>query len=317
MISISSGNQTTIAHHVLLSGIGVHSGAEVTVRLHPGEIDSGVIFRRVFADGRREDIRAVSSKVVATDLCTVIGSASGATIGTIEHMMAAIAALDVDNIIIEVDGAEMPIMDGSARAFVEAIDEAVIVQLEARRRFIRVRKPVRVEMGGSWGEFLPHGTTRYEVTIDFDSAAIGRQVWAGDVTAGVFRSELARSRTFGFMRDVEKLWAAGFALGASLENAVVVSDDDSVINAEGLRYSDEFVRHKTLDAVGDLALAGAPIIGCFRSYRGGHKLNAIALKALLDDLSAYDIVEAPSAGAQRFRRADLVAVSPSFAPWAH
>ena len=316
MNSISSGHQTTLARHAALSGIGVHSGAAVAVRFQPAEADSGVVFRRLHPDGSHEDIRAVSSRVVATDLCTVVGVAGGATIGTVEHVMAAISALNLDNVLIEVDGPEMPIMDGSAVPFVEAFDEAGMVELEAPRRFIRVLKPVRVEMGGSWGEFTPYGDTRYEVSIDFESAAIGQQSWKGDLSAETFRKELARSRTFGFMRDVEKLWAAGFALGASLENAVVVSDDDTVINAEGLRFADEFARHKALDAVGDLALAGAPIIGCFRSYRGGHKLNAIALKALLADLSAYELVAAPIAAEGRLRRGDLVAVSPAFAPWA-
>jgi UDP-3-O-[3-hydroxymyristoyl] N-acetylglucosamine deacetylase len=170
-------------------------------------------------------------------------------------------------------------------------------------------------MGGSWGEFVPYDGRRYEVDIDFDSPLIGRQAWKGDLDARTFRSELARARTFGFMRDVERLWSAGYALGASLDNAVVVGDDDKVINAEGLRFADEFARHKALDAVGDLALAGMPFIGMFRSYRGGHKLNAVALKALIDDASAYEIVEAAEKGG-RSQYSGLVAVSaPAAAPW--
>ncbi len=154
--------------------------------------------------------------------------------------------------------------------------------------------------------------------IDFDCPLIGRQKWQGDLTAQTFKSELSRARTFGFMRDVERLWASGHALGSSLENSVVISDDNTVINVEGLRYAkDEFVRHKTLDAVGDLALAGAPFIGLYRSYRGGHKMNANALKALLSDPSAYEVVEAASAAPRkRAARREFVAVSaPEFAPW--
>lgn len=175
---------------------------------------------------------------------------------------------------------------------------------------------MRVEAGASWAEFSPYDGTRFEVEIDFDCPLIGRQSWKGDLTPGTFRNELSRARTFGFMRDVEKLWAAGFALGSSLENSVVISDDNTVINVEGLRYAgDEFVRHKTLDAVGDLALAGAQFIGCYRSYRGGHKMNAHALKALLSDRTAYEVVEAAAPRSRPGQR-ELIAVNaPEFAPW--
>lgn len=317
MIADFTAFQTTIARPIALSGVGVHTGVTVTATLRPAEAETGIVFRRVLADGSAHDIRAVSAQLASTDLCTVIGR-GGVTVGTVEHVMAAIAALGVDNLVIELDGAELPIMDGSSMAFVEAIDKAGLIELEAKRRYVRVLKPIRVEMGGSWGEFVPHDGRRYEVDIDFDSPVIGRQAWKGELTPEIFRRELARSRTFGFMRDVERLWAAGYALGASLDNSVVVADDDKVINVEGLRFRDEFARHKTLDAVGDLALAGAPFIGCFRSYRGGHKLNAIALKALLDDLSAYEIVEVPSKRDRRFLHGELIAVNaPAYAPWAH
>ncbi|WP_099864642.1 UDP-3-O-acyl-N-acetylglucosamine deacetylase [Pararhizobium haloflavum] len=307
--------QTTIARPVSLAGIGVHSGKDVHATFLPADPDSGVVLRRVFDNGRTHDIRAVSAQVASTDLSTVL-SRDGITIGTVEHLMAAFAGLGVDNVVVELDGGEVPIMDGSAEAFVEAIDSVGLSEQDVKRRFIRVRKPVRVEMGGSWGEFVPHDGQRFEIEIDFDSPVIGRQNFESDLDPATFRSALARSRTFGFMRDVERLWAAGYALGASLENSVVVADDDRVINVEGLRFKDEFVRHKALDAVGDLALAGAPFIGCFRSYRGGHKLNALALKALLDDLSAYDVVEAPGRRDVRRRRGDVVAINaPAFAPW--
>jgi UDP-3-O-[3-hydroxymyristoyl] N-acetylglucosamine deacetylase len=316
MTASTTGYQTTIAGPIALAGIGVHSGVEVRLTLLPADADQGVVFRRLMEDGSSMDVRAVSSQLAATDLCTVLGRA-GVTIGTVEHVMAALSALRVDNVIIEIDGAEVPVMDGSSSAFVAAIDEVGLIELDAKRRFIRVVRPVRVEMGGSWGEFVPYDGMRFEIDIDFDSPVIGRQIWKGDLTPTTFRSELARSRTFGFMRDVERLWASGYALGASLENTVVVADDARVINVEGLRYADEFARHKALDAVGDLALAGAPFIGCFRSYRGGHKLNAIALKALLDDMSAYEVVETPERARRRARHGELIAVNaPSFAPWA-
>ena len=309
------GFQTTIASPVTLSGIGVHSGSPVSITFQPAEAGTGIIFSRGFADGSTVEYRAVSSQVGNTDLCTVLGTSLSRSVATIEHVMAAFYALGLDNVVVDVDGAEMPIMDGSSFPFIEAIEQAGVVNLGEKRRYIRVLKPVRIDSGASWAEFRPYEGTRFEVEIDFDSPLIGRQSWKGDLTAQVFRDELSRARTFGFMRDVERLWAAGFALGSSLENSVVISDDNSVVNVEGLRYTDEFVRHKTLDAVGDLALAGAQFIGCYRSYRGGHKMNANALKALLNDRTAYEVVEAP-VRSQRVRAREFVAVSaPEFAPW--
>ncbi len=309
------GFQTTIAAPLSLTGIGVHSGRSVTINLQPAEAGTGIVFVRLFEDGTQAEYKAVSSQVGNTDLCTVLGTSPARSVATIEHVMAAIYALGIDNLVIEVDGAEMPIMDGSSEVFIEAIEQVGISNLGVKRRYIRVTQPVRIEAGASWAEFRPYDGTRFEVEIDFTSPLIGRQSWQGDLTAATFKSELSRARTFGFMRDVERLWAAGFALGSSLENSVVISDDDTVINVEGLRYADEFVRHKTLDAVGDLALAGAQFIGCYRSYRGGHKLNANALKALLENRDAYEVVEAP-ARSQQARAREFVAVNvPEFAPW--
>lgn len=310
------GYQTTIGRIASLNGIGVHSGAPATMTFHPAPADAGIIFHRHLDNGEVVELRAVSAQVGSTDFCTVLGRSAEASVATVEHVMAALSGLGIDNVIVEVDGGEAPIMDGSARLFAEALTEAGLVQQEAKRRYIRVLRTVRTEMGGSWAEFRPHEGTRYEIDIDFDCPLIGRQAWKGDLTRETFQRELAPSRTFGFMRDVERLWASGFALGSSLENSVVISDEDAVINAEGLRFKDEFVRHKTLDAVGDLALAGAPFIGCYRSYRGGHKLNALALKALLDDRTAYEVVETSRRG-PRARHGELRAINaPMFAPWA-
>ncbi len=309
------GYQTTVARPTTLSGIGVHSGESVSITFNPADHDTGIVFSRHLDGCEVVSIRAVSSQVGSTDLCTLLGKAPDRSVATVEHLMAALYALGVDNVAIDIDAGEVPIMDGSAAVFIDALDSVGLVTHAAKRRYIRVTKPVRIEMGGSWAEFTPHDGTRFEIDIDFDSPLIGRQSWKGEVTADSFRRELARARTFGFMRDVERLWASGHALGSSLENSVVISDDDKVINIEGLRFRDEFVRHKTLDAVGDLALAGAQFIGCYRSYRGGHKLNALALRALLADTEAYDVVEAPSRRSY-VRHGELVAVNaPVFAPW--
>lgn len=301
--------QTTLKSRVSLTGIGVHSGKPVSIHFAPADADTGVVFQVA-----GQEFRAIVSEVGATDLCTLLGDPTGVHIATIEHLMAALFGLGIDNLIIEVDGAEVPILDGSSAQFVEAIDLAGIETLAVKRRYIRVVKPVRIESGASWAEFRPYGGTRFEVEIDFESPAIGRQSFASDINDDIFRREISRARTFGFMKDVERLWAAGYALGSSLENSVVIGDDNHIINMEGLRFSNEFVRHKTLDAMGDLALAGARFIGCFRSYRGGHRLNAAALRRLLSDQSAFEIVETNRR--ERGRSAELITVSAAVhAPW--
>ncbi|MCT8996883.1 UDP-3-O-acyl-N-acetylglucosamine deacetylase [Chelativorans intermedius] len=306
--------QTTLKSRFSLSGIGVHSGKPVSIHFSPAEADTGVVFQRIDEEASGREIRALAAEVGETDLCTGLGDPSGDHVATVEHLMAALSGMGVDNVAIEIDGSEVPIMDGSAAAFVEAFRQAGIEQLAEKRRYIRIVKPVRIDMGGSWAEFQPYEGTRFEIEIDFDTPAIGRQALSIDMSADVFAREVARARTFGFIKDVERLWAAGFALGSSLENSVVIGEDHRVINMEGLRYPDEFVRHKMLDAVGDLALAGARFIGCFRSYRGGHRLNAAALRHLLTDRSAFEIVE--TTRRERGRGAEMVAVNaPVYAPW--
>jgi UDP-3-O-[3-hydroxymyristoyl] N-acetylglucosamine deacetylase len=305
--------QTTIRSRVSLSGTGVHSGKPVSVHFNPADADTGVVFHCVDRDGAAE-IRALVSEVGATAVSTVLGDLAGHHVATVEHLMAALLGLGIDNVMIEVHGSEAPILDGSAALFVDALEQAGIEQLAARRRYLRVVKPVRIESGGSWAEFRPYDGTRFEVEIDFDSPAIGRQALTVDLDADTFRREVSRARTFGFMKDVERLWAGGFALGSSLENSVVIGDDHRIINMEGLRYPDEFVRHKMLDALGDLALAGGRFIGWFRSYRGGHKLNAAALSRLLSDSSAYQMVEAERR--ERNRSAEKISLTGvSYAPW--
>jgi UDP-3-O-[3-hydroxymyristoyl] N-acetylglucosamine deacetylase len=262
------------------------------VSLCPADGDTGIRF--LLSNGHAEGTEIVADQrsVTGVTLCTVIGDGNGASIATVEHLLAALRGLGVDNAIIEIDSCEVPIMDGSASRFVEAIDEVGLTELDAPRRFLKVLKRVSVEDAGAYGELAPHNGFHLDVEIDFDTPLIGTQKIEIDLNPGSFRRELSRARTFGFMKDVERLRAAGLALGASLENTVAIGDD-RIINREGLRFSDEFVRHKALDAVGDLALAGAPILGTFRSRRGGHRLNALVLKALFADADAWTMIEAP------------------------
>ncbi|MEX2165832.1 MAG: UDP-3-O-acyl-N-acetylglucosamine deacetylase [Methyloceanibacter sp.] len=280
--------QTTLASEISLTGTGVHSGAPVSIVLCPADGDTGIRF--LLSNGT--EIVADQGSVTGVTLSTVLGDGNGAAVATVEHLLAALHGLGIDNALIEIDNPEVPIMDGSASCFVEAIDEAGFTELDSPRRFLKVLKPVRVEDGTAYGELTPHNGFRLDVEIEFDTPLIGTQRIEIDLNPGSFRRELARARTFGFMKDVERLWASGLALGASLENTVAIGDD-RVINREGLRFSDEFVRHKALDAVGDLALAGAPILGAFRSHRGGHRLNTLVLKALFADAEAWTMVEAP------------------------
>ncbi len=314
---MKGAKQTTLRHPVAVSGIGVHSGLPVTLTLHPADDDAGIVFQRIASDGSIErEIRADVRAVTATEFATVLGDAKGPLCSTAEHLLAALRGLYVDNVVVEIDGSEVPIMDGSAAAFVDAIDQAGLTARALPRRYIEVIKPVSVSKDGATGELRPyqHGF-RVEAEIDFDHPLIGQQALSLDIEPDTFRREIARARTFGFMRDVSKLWSAGYALGASFENTLVVSED-RVLNPEGLRFADEFVRHKVLDAIGDLALAGQPLLAVYKTVRGGHKLNHAVLSALMSDRSAWRVVEAAEP-ARRVRGSASLAtglVAPAYGP---
>jgi UDP-3-O-[3-hydroxymyristoyl] N-acetylglucosamine deacetylase len=296
---MKAGKQTTLRDQVAVVGVGVHSGLPVTLTLHPADANTGIIFLRTGLNGSGDrEVRADVRSVTATEFATVLGDASGPLVATAEHVLAALRGLGVDNCVVEVDGPEAPILDGSAEPFVNAIDQVGTIALAQSRRYIQVLKPVRVAKGNSYGELRPYARGfKVEVDIEFDHPLIQKQSFALDVEPDSFRRELARARTFGFMRDVAKLWSAGYALGASFENTIVVADN-RVLNPEGLRFADEFVRHKALDAIGDLALAGGALLAAYRSVRGGHKLNHAVLSALMADRSAWRWVD----GAEPSRR---------------
>lgn len=312
-----AGCQTTIGAQVSVSGIGVHSGLPVTLTLHPADINTGIVFARSGGETSYDrEVRADVRAVTATEFATVLGDSDGPLVSTAEHVLAALRGLGVDNVVVELDGPEAPIMDGSAAPFVAAIDRAGIVSQSAPRRYIQVLKPIRVVRGDAVGELRPYARgCRIEAEIDFADPVIGRQALTIDVTPSVMRRELARARTFGFLRDVSKLWNAGYALGASFENTVVITDG-RVLNPEGLRFPDEFVRHKVLDAVGDLALAGAPLLAAYRTVRGGHRLNHAVLSALMADLSAWRVVETAEPVRRIRGHADVAAglVAPAYGP---
>ena len=283
--------QTTIAREIEVTGTGVHSGAPVSVILHPAAADTGLRFLVTKRGRVVAEIPASVDYVKNLTLCTVIGNDAGITVGTIEHLLSALRGLAVDNCIIEIDSKEVPIMDGSAAPFVDLIDEAGIRELAAPRRYIKVLKPIRVQEGESWGELVPHSGFHLDVEIDFPTPLIGKQRLSFEMSPGTFRNEISRARTFGFMSDVERLWKAGLALGANLTNTIAIGEN-KIMNREGLRYPQEFVRHKILDAVGDLALAGKPLLAAYRVRL------APRLRALLDD-GAFGLREVPRACAVR------------------
>ena len=310
------GTQTTLREPASITGIGIHSGSPVTVTLYPAEADTGIVFWRCGLSGQNDrEIVANFRSVTATEFATVLGDRHGPAVSTTEHVLAALYGLGVDNAIVEVDGPEVPIMDGSAAPFVAAIDRVGVTSVSAPRRCIKVMRPVRVGLDGSWGELRPYaGGLRIETEIQFDHPLVGRQTFAIDVQPDAFRRELSRARTFGFMRDVTKLWSAGYALGASFENTVVVAES-RILSTEGMRFPDEFVRHKVVDAIGDLARAGAPLIGAYRSVRGGHKLNHAVVTALMNDRSAWTYSEVEEPVRRPRGHAELTAAfAPAYSP---
>ncbi len=259
--------------------------------LQPGDVNSGIVFRRTDPAGGGVRVPATWRHVVDTRMCTTLGLEARSThgearIGTVEHLLAAVAGSHVDNLLVELNGPEVPVMDGSAAPFMFLIDCAGVVEQGEARSAIQVLKQVAVGNHEAMASLSPSGGFSVSCEIDFEAAAIARQTYYVSLENGAFRSEIARARTFGFAEDVHKLRAAGLALGGSLDNAVVV-DGDRVVNAEGLRYEDEFVRHKVLDAVGDLCLAGAPILGHFHGYRSGHSMHNRLLRALFADAEAW------------------------------
>jgi UDP-3-O-[3-hydroxymyristoyl] N-acetylglucosamine deacetylase len=271
---------------VSLSGVGIHTGQVTQLTLRPAAANSGVRFLRTDVSDRDPAIAATAEAVCGVRLGTVIGNAAGVSVSTVEHLMAAFCGLGVDNVLVEIDGPEVPIMDGSCDAFVAAIDEAGRREQAARRRYIEILEPVAVEESGKSTTLRP--ADRFEVAFEivFDSPAIGRQDLDLAVDEVSFREELAGCRTFGFLHEVEALRQAGLARGGTLENVVVI-EGDRVVNPEGLRRGDEFVRHKALDAVGDLYLLGAPLLGRYEGVCSGHGLNNALVRALLAKPEAW------------------------------
>ena len=282
--------QTTLNGVVEMSGIGLHSGKQVNLTLRPAAADHGIVFVRSDIEQQDEaSIPALCASVCEVTLSSKIGNAFGHKVGTVEHLMAALAFLRIDNALIEVDAAEVPIMDGSAQPFVDAINTVGTRELGIARRVLRIKKPVRVTHGDSYCEIVPDDERVFEAEIDFESGAIGRQSYALKLDDDSVDADVVNARTFCMLQQVEAMHEAGLALGGSMANAIVV-DGDAVLNEDGLRSEREFVQHKLLDAVGDLYLTGLHMIGRYRGYKSGHALHNALLNALFDQPDAFEMV---------------------------
>ncbi|RUO50177.1 UDP-3-O-acyl-N-acetylglucosamine deacetylase [Pseudidiomarina aquimaris] len=282
--------QRTIKQPIATTGVGLHKGNKVQLTLRPAPVNTGLVFRRVDLKPA-VDIRADAELVRDTRMCTCLINDDNVRVSTVEHLLAAIAAMGIDNLIVEVNSHEIPIMDGSSHPFIYLLQNAGIEEQGAAKKFIRIKEAVRVEEGDKWAELLPHDGFRIDFAIDFDHPAIAdtNQVVSMDFSTQSFLKDISRARTFGFMKDIEMLRANNLALGGSFDNAVVL-DEFRILNSDGLRYDDEFVKHKILDAVGDLYMGGHAILGHLRAFKSGHALNNQLLRAVLQNQEAWEFV---------------------------
>ena len=281
-------NQQTIAQPVSVKGIGLHSGVQVSMKLYPAEVDYGIKFIRTDL-ATNNIIDALWSNVTNTKLSTTISNESGASVSTIEHLMSALSGLHIDNIKIEINGPEVPIMDGSSIKFVDLIDQTSTQSLSKKRKILKIKKNIKVENNNSSAELRPNNQFSIDFEIDFPSKFVSKQSCQLQLINGNYKTDIASARTFGFERDVDMLRSNGLALGGSLDNAVVIGEG-KILNSEGLRFKDEFVRHKILDSIGDLYLAGSPIQGYFFGNKSGHHLNNLLLRSLFADKNNYQYI---------------------------
>jgi UDP-3-O-[3-hydroxymyristoyl] N-acetylglucosamine deacetylase len=303
---LNGRSQRTLRNPIGCVGTGLHTGARVSLSLHPADADSGIRFVRYDRPGSRP-LHARFDQVCDTTMCTTLGEPGGTMIATVEHLMASLAICEIDNLLVEVSGPELPIMDGSAEPFVFLIECAGVVDQGRPRRGIEVLKSVSVSAHGKCARLEPADGFEVDCEIRFDHPLIDSQAIRVSFSADDFKTEIARARTFGFAERVEELWSRGLALGGSLRNAIVVSHD-RVLNEEGLRFPDEFVRHKVLDSIGDLYLAGGQLIGRFTGRCAGHTMHNKLLRALFADATAWQIVDGcgpagPELPARRVARA--------------
>ena len=286
-------SQNTVANHVEIQGTGLHSGADTILRIHPAKVDNGIVFTRNDVSDRNNLVPALWDNVVDTKLCTVIGNKDGVSVGTIEHLMAALNALNITNAMIELDGPEVPIMDGSSEPFIQAIKKVGLQEQDAVQKAIKITKEIKYVEDDKVVTLTPSEASDFEITIDFDHGSIGKQSYGLQLDGDSFANTISDARTFGFVHEVNHLRSLGLCLGGSLENAVVL-DEKQILNPEGLRHDDEFARHKLLDAIGDIYLAGHRIVGRYNGYKAGHAVNNEVLKVLFANPDKWEMVDMPN-----------------------
>lgn len=285
--------QRTLAKPVSVTGVGLHSGERVALTLYPAAENSGIAFRRNDLSGEQAEVIALNPYLINdTRLSSTVVTERGVRVGTIEHIMSALAAYGIDNVLIELNAPEIPIMDGSSLPFIYLLQDAGVVDQKAQKRFLKILKTVEVQESGKWVRFTPYHGFKTTLTIEFDHPVFNRsnQTFEIDFAGQSYIEEISRARTFGFMQEVEMMRSHNLGLGGNLNNAIVIDDTD-VLNPDGLRYPDEFVRHKILDAIGDLYIVGHPIVGAFEGFKSGHAINNALLRAVLADESNYEWVE--------------------------
>jgi len=308
--------QQTISQSISCSGVGLHTGQRVTLTMNPAPPDTGVVFIRHHAEGA-VSLAAAISNLVPTELCTAL-SVNGTQIKTVEHVLAALAGLEVDNVYVELDGGEVPAMDGSSSAFVKLIQAAGVVPQNRRRPYLKIMQPIEVREGGRRVIIEPSATPRITCSVEYDHPMIQAQAYVYEWSASAFEREIADARTFAFLNEVEGLWARGLAKGGSLENTIVLSEQ-GVLNESGLRFQNEFVRHKVLDLIGDLALLGVPFIGHLIADRSGHALHTKLVEKILEQTDSWVLLNTEEDLAVAHKSAPLVhahaaslQVSPAF-----
>lgn len=280
--------EKTISNSIKISGIGLHSGKKVTMKLSPAPKNTGYVFR-IKKGNKVFKINASFENVKSTQLCTTLGDVYGNTISTVEHILSALYGLDIDNVFIDLDNNEVPVNDGSSKKFVDEIDRVGVSDQQSFKAYVKILKPIEVSEGKKIARVLPFNYTMFSTEINYSNKVIGKQSISLMLNKDIYRSQICEARTFGLLRDVETLRKAKLALGGGLDNAIIV-DEDKILNPEGLRFSDEFVRHKLLDFIGDIALSGKKIIGSFFTSQSGHKLNVKLIQKIFESEQNYKLV---------------------------
>ena len=280
--------EKTISDSIIFSGIGLHSGKKVTMKLSPAPISTGYVFR-IKKENKVININASFKNVKSTQLCTTLGDEFGNTISTVEHILSALYGLDIDNVFIDLDNHEVPVNDGSSKKFVDEIDRVGVSDQQSFKEYVKILRPIEVSEGEKVARVLPFSYTMFSTEINYSNKVIGKQSISLILNKDIYRSQICEARTFGLLKDVEALRKAKLALGGGLNNAIVV-DEDKILNPEGLRFSDEFVRHKLLDFIGDIALSGKKIIGSFFTSQSGHRLNIKLIQKIFESKQNYKLV---------------------------